>query len=233
MAKNKVKTKSMPRLLRQRFHNAMLQLRSGDPFEEFSRMASYWSDVTGASWSWIWLKNSHTETWEIVGVGRNSENQPENQSTAGTLSEFPDDIPVEMGPNSNSIAEMVTKKGESIFVKNVSSFCEDFEGIEYDVCNAEWFLQNHIESFETIPFEIESESYGVTVQGVACCHFGNSDSRVIHEQKSLSIMGGLTGQAIANVYESLFFRLILKLNNLAATYPVSYTHLTLPTICSV
>lgn len=205
--------------MRETFIASMLENRSGDPFEEFSRIASLWSDVMGATWSWIWLKNSQTDTWEIVGVGRDTE------QFGGFLGDqdIPADFPDELSPGDPCIAELVTLTGVPEFVEDVSSFKRSIKSKTFRVSKANWFREHHITSLDTVPFEIESQSYGVTVHGVVCSHYGDLRNRYQQNATSLSLMGKLTGQAIANIYEGLFFKIIVELNDLAGEYLTTTT----------
>ncbi len=206
-----------------RFQEQLLTLRSGDAFFEFSRMASNWSDVTGANWSWIWIKNSHTESWEVVGAGRRSGGLNEFDDTDALLENIPRNIPDVMDARLPCIAELVSHTRTPEYVHDIQRFLRSENGVDYSVCNKKWFVENHIEAFDTVPFSIDSESYGVSLEGVVCCHYGDPRQRIIHEVRTLSIMGRLTGNAISNVYESLFFKLIVELNQLAGRYLTTNT----------
>lgn len=193
-------------------HNVLTKLLEGsekEPVRECCRIAQLWTEMMNASWTWIWLKNQLNNRWEVIGVDSKLPSRPDSYRA---------DIPDEMNGDEPNIAELATIKKSPVFVADIKTFAESRNGKTYKVHNADWFEKKGISSFHTFPFFVKSESYNTVVQGVACCHFGKDNLRDNISGEMLSLMSKLTGQAVANVYEGVFFVINKKMNELANEY---------------
>ncbi|HET6323837.1 MAG TPA: sensor histidine kinase [Planctomycetaceae bacterium] len=218
----------MAQHLRRQFYSAVSQPPvEKRPVDFFAWLSSVWRTVTNAKSTWLWLKNKHTNHWEIMGAADPLE--------VVDLPHLPLQIPGEMAPNARSIAELASLIPMPVYVDEISQFKQVHDGIQYKVACADWFRDNHITAFDAIPFATRlsrdqhqsnhssSGSKAVHLVGVVCNHYGESSDRQEHEPESLRIMGDLTAQAIAYFYEVLFRRILMKLNDLADRYLTTVT----------